>query len=66
MSEHTQEDIRRLLRSFGIKADAAISSYLAQRKPALPLRLRVVVEDITGESGEAPPRLVEVEGEVRA
>ncbi len=66
MSEHTQDDIRRLLRSFGIKADAAISSYLAERKPARPLRLRVVVEEIGEGAGETASRLCEVEGEVRA
>ncbi len=49
-----------------LKADAAIASYLAERKPALPLRLRVVVEDVSdGAAVGAPTRIAEVEGEVR-
>jgi hypothetical protein len=65
----SQDDIRRLLRSFGIKADEVIQSHLANRQGVDALKLRVVLEDITDYGGTTPPqtpRLLEVEGEVRA
>ena len=66
MQSNSQDDIRRLLRSFGIKADEAISAYLAEAKPEQPLRLRVRLEDITDyATPPTEPLDLEVEGEVR-
>jgi hypothetical protein len=63
-----QDDIRRLLRSFGIQADEAIGARLGALGGRPSLRLRLVVEDLTDHDASAaapPPRLIEVEGEVR-
>ena len=67
MEGTAQDDIRRLLRSFGIKADETVTAYLKETSAASPLRLRVLLEDVT-DYGASPPadRLrLEVEGEVR-
>jgi hypothetical protein len=64
----TEDDIRRLIRSFGIQADETIQAHLKNTTRDVPLRLRLVIEDITDYGGTAPdqlPRLLEVEGEVR-
>ena len=68
MSETTREDIRRLLKSFGIQADDAISSFINQVPENTPLRLRITLEDLTDYGGNPPAeRLqVELEGEVRS
>lgn len=66
MSEANRDDIRQLLRSFGIKADEAISAYVGERRPGRPLRLRIVLEDLTEYEAAPAERLhLEVEGEVR-
>jgi hypothetical protein len=66
----TQDDVRKLLRTFGIQADAAIQARAREAQGVPKLRLRIVVEDLTDYGGGAqpaqPPRLVEVEGEVSA
>ncbi len=67
MEEITQNDIRRLLKTFGVKSDQAITAHLEQN-PAVPaLRLRLILEDITdyGSTPPASPLRFEVEGEVR-
>ena len=63
----TQDDIRRLLRTFGVRADETINAYLGQAGGGGLLRLRIVLEDVTDYGGSpAPERLrLEVEGEVR-
>ena len=67
MDEGTHEDVRKLLRSFGIRADETIAAYIAGRPNGGSLRLRVLLEDATDEKLAAgPKRLLEVEGEVRA
>ncbi len=63
MDERSQEDIRKLLRGFGIRADEAIREHLAAR-PGQILHLRVLLEDVT-EDETRPTRLLEVDGEVR-
>ena len=59
------DDIRRLLKEFGLTADETITTYLVETKPSQPLRLRVVLEDLT-EYAQPPMRAlrVEVEGQV--
>jgi hypothetical protein len=64
----TEDDIRRLLRTFGIQADETIQSHIKGKQVEGPLRLRLVIEDITDYGGTAPdqtPRILELEGEVR-
>jgi hypothetical protein len=65
----TQEDIRRLLRSFGIQADETIQAHVKSAKGVEALRFRLVLEDVTDYGGTKPehaPRLLELEGEVHA
>jgi hypothetical protein len=67
MSEDTQQDIRKLLKTFGVKADEAITGY-AERAPGEgPVRLRITLEPLHTDGGieaDAPTLLV-IEGEVR-
>jgi len=68
MQEGTsRDDIRRLLKTFGVKADEAIVGHLARNPGVGPLRLRLFLEDLTN-YGDVPPEQllkVEVAGEVR-
>ncbi len=67
MQDATRDDIRRLLKTFGVKADEAIIAHLAQASGNRPLRLRVTLEDLTDYAGSPPPNKLgfTVEGEVR-
>lgn len=47
MEDAIRRDIRRLLKTFGIKADEAITDHLARNPGVNPLRVRVVLEDLT-------------------
>lgn len=63
----SRDDIRRLLKTFGVKADETILSHLARTPGSTPLRVRLVLEDLT-EYGEAPPELpleLSIEGDIR-
>lgn len=63
----SRDDIRRLLKTFGVKADEAILAYLVRNPEVGPLRLRLLLEDLT-DYGDAPleqPLKLEVVGEVR-
>ena len=65
MPSNAHDDIRKLLKEFGLTADETVSAYLIEEKPSQPLRLRIVLEDIT--EYQTPPgrRLrVETSGEV--
>lgn len=66
MSEQTQQDIRRLLKRFGIQADEAVMAYISRYPDRASLRLRLTLADVTA-YGDAPPADVlhlEVEGEI--
>ena len=63
MPSNAHEDIRKLLKEFGLTADETVSAYLIEHKPDRPLRLRIVLEDVTEhETAPAEPLRVEVEG----
>ena len=63
MPSNAHEDIRKLLKEFGLTADETVSAYLIQEKPQRPLRLRIVLEDVTEhETAPSMPLRVEVEG----
>ena len=47
MPSNAHEDIRKLLKEFGLTADETVSAYLIEEKPSRPLRLRIVLEDVT-------------------
>lgn len=67
MEESSRADIRRLLKTFGIRADEAIIAHLARNPAETPLQLRVTLQDIT-DYGETPPDTplgFEIEGEIR-
>ncbi len=67
MQDTTRDDIRRLLKTFGVKADEAILAHLAQASGSGPLRLRVTLDDLTDYSSSPPAQNLHfsVEGEVR-
>jgi hypothetical protein len=65
MPSTAHDDIRRLLKEFGLTADETVTAYLIETKPSRPLQLRIVLEDMT--RYESPPSQalrVEVAGEV--
>jgi len=62
----TRDDIRKLLKTFGIGADEAIMDYLPLAPGDEPLRLRVTLEDISTYNVEPDERLAySIEAEVR-
>lgn len=67
MNEDSRNDIRRLLKSFGVKADEALTAYLEKNPGNKPLHVRVVLEDLTdyGDAAPAEPLYLEIEGEIR-
>jgi ribosomal protein L12E/L44/L45/RPP1/RPP2 len=67
MEEINRQDIRRLLKTFGVQADEALIAHLARNPGVDALRVRLVLEDLTeyGASAPAEPLRLEVEGEVR-
>lgn len=67
MDEETRNDVRRLLKTFGVQADEAIMNYLDHAPGNGPLTLRLTLEDVTGyEDKEPVERLhLEVTGQVR-
>jgi hypothetical protein len=66
MPSNAHDDIRRLLKEFGLTADETVSAYFIEEKPAQSLRLRIVLEDVTPyEKAPARSLRVEVAGDVR-
>jgi hypothetical protein len=67
MQETSRDDIRKLLKTFGVKADEAIITHLARAAGEQPLRLRVTLDDLTDYGGKPPADKLHfaVEGEVR-
>ncbi len=63
MDERTHEDIRKLLRSFGVRADEAIRERFERGDQNKTVRLRVLLEEVP--EAAPPRRLLELEGEVR-
>ncbi len=67
MDNTSRDDIRRLLKSFGIQADEAIITHLARTPGTTPLHIRITLEDLTdyGDTPPASPLRLEVEGDIR-
>jgi hypothetical protein len=67
MADSSRDDIRQILKSFGVKADEAIIAYLARNPGDKPLKIKLVLEDITDYGGAAPAESLnlEVEGDIR-
>ncbi len=67
MEETSRNDIRRLLKTFGVKADEMILRHLIENPNAPALKLKLTVQDLTdyGDHPPVQPLRFEVEGEVR-
>ena len=67
MESTSRDDIRRMLKMFGVKADELIVSHLARTTMSGPLHLRLILEDRTDYGGHPPAErlYLELEGEVR-
>jgi hypothetical protein len=68
MSEDTaRDDIRKLLKTFGIQADEAVIRHLERLPQAKTLKVRLVLEDLTDYGGRVPekPLTLSIEGEIR-
>jgi hypothetical protein len=66
MEGSTRDDIRSLLKEFGVRADEAIVTHLARYQGIEDLQLRLTLEDLTeyGELTPAIPLSLTVEGEI--
>ncbi len=67
MGETSRDDIRHLLKTFGVKADEAIIAHLARSMGERPLHLRLTLDDLTDYGGSPPGQRLhlEVEGTVQ-
>lgn len=67
MEESSRNDIRKLLKNFGIQADEAIVAHLARNPGGTPLHLRLTLSDLTNYGDSLPDHSLhlEIEGEVR-
>lgn len=67
MDDNARNDIRKLLKTFGVQADQAIMAQLEKISNDQSLRVRFILEDLTeyAESTQADPLHLEVEGEIR-
>ena len=67
MDSQSRDDIRRLLKTFGIAADEAILMHLARNPGRDPLRIRLTLADLTDYKGSPPAETLalEIEGEIR-
>ena len=67
MEESSRNDIRRLLKTFGIKADEMILTHLTRFPSEQPLHLRLSLTDLTdyGDTPPDEPLSFEIEGSIR-
>ena len=65
MKTTKRDEMRALLKTFGIQADEAVIAYLARNPQIQSLHLRLSLQDLT-EYGEDPtePLVLEVEGHI--
>ena len=66
MKDNSREDIRALLKTFGVRADEAIVGHLAKHPEVNKLTLKVTLEDQTNYSSSlsSEPLLLEIDGEI--
>lgn len=65
VNESVVSDIRRLLKTFGVQADAAIIQHLRQHPEVKSLHLRISLEDLTDYPGpQTKPVTLTIEGSV--
>jgi hypothetical protein len=62
-----RKDIRRLLKTFGVKADEAVLGHLLRNSDVKELKLRLTLEDLTDYGGRTPdqPLRLVIEDSVR-
>jgi hypothetical protein len=67
MESTSRDDIRKLLKAFGVRADELIVSHLARTNEGGTLHLALILEDRTDYGGKPPAERLrlEMEGEVR-
>lgn len=66
VDESVVSDIRRLLKTFGVQADAAIIQHLEEHPDVNSLHLRVRLEDLTDYfDPQAKPLTLSVEGSIK-
>jgi len=54
MENESRKDIRRILKTFGIKADEAMVAHLARNPEIGELKIRIVLEDLTDYGDKSP------------
>jgi hypothetical protein len=66
MESTSRDDMRKLLKTFGIRADEAVIAYLARNPQMKALRIRLALEDLTDYGGISPGESLafELEGEI--
>ena len=67
MDDNSRNDIRKLLKTFGIQADEAMVAHLARIQDLSALHVRLTLEDLT-DYGDQPPSVplqFALEGEIR-
>ena len=67
MDDSSRNDIRRLLKTFGIQADEEMVAHLARNPDIENLQVRLVLQDLTdyGDSPPGEPLHLEMEGQIR-
>ena len=67
MAETSRSNIRTLLKSFGIQADEALIAHIARNPGETPLRIRIIMEDVTdyGQTPPDQPLRLEIEGDIQ-
>ena len=67
MEDSSRNDIRRLLKTFGIQADEVMVAHLARHPEVNILKIRLVLQDLTNYAKSDPkePLHLEMEGEIR-
>jgi hypothetical protein len=65
LEESRRTDIRRLLKTFGVKADEAIIQHMARNPGTNPLHVRIVMEEIPETGASTEPLRFSVEGTIR-
>jgi hypothetical protein len=68
MSTTKRDEMRALLKTFGIQADEAVIAHLARNPHIHSLHLRLSLQDLTDYGGDAPaePLELEIEGSISA
>lgn len=63
----SRDDIRQVLKTFGIQADEAITAHLERLGPGSPLQVRLLLEDLTDYGDDHPeqPLRFEIKGQIR-